>query len=132
MANKLTDGYILIIETDQITGLDLQIQLNGKGFNISKAIKLTDIKDIVDKDRPDLIIASTDIKKNKEDFEKLKKLFIEYNLPIIYISTNLTNRIMKEPELKIIGTFSKPFNTMDIIKFVNKYFEKRDREIEKI
>ena len=130
--DRETDGHILIIETDQITGLDLQIQLKGKGFDISRATRLTDIKDIVDRNRPDLIIASTDIKNNQDDFDKLKKIFIKYNLPIIYISINPINRITKEPELKIIGAFSKPFNTLDIIKFVNKYFEKRDRETKKI
>ncbi|MDP2673242.1 MAG: hypothetical protein Q8O84_05505, partial [Nanoarchaeota archaeon] len=99
----MTDGHILIIETDQITGLDLQLQLKREGFDISKATKLTDIKDIFDRDRPDLIIASTDIKNNQDDFDKLKKLFIKYNLPIIYTSTEPTKRITKEPELKIIG-----------------------------
>ena len=130
--DRETDGHILIIETDQITGLDLQMQLEREGFDIYKATKLTDIKDIVDRDKPDLIIASTDIKNNQNDFSKLKKLFTKYKLPIIYISTNPINRITKEPELKIIGAFSKPFNTLDIIKFVNKYFEKRDRETKKI
>ena len=108
------------------------MQLEREGFDIYKATKLTDIKDLVDRDKPDLIIASTDIKNNQDDFDKLKKIFIKYNLPIIYISINPINRITKEPELKIIGAFSKPFEILDILGLVNKYFEKRDRETEKI
>ncbi|MBI2056803.1 hypothetical protein HYT91_00950 [Candidatus Pacearchaeota archaeon] len=119
-----TNGHILIIETDQITGLDLQLQLKREGFNISKATKLTDIKDIFERGRPNLIIASTDIKNNQNDFEKLKKLFIKYNLPIIHTSTEPTKRITKEPELKIIGVFSKPFDSKKIARFVDNFFNK--------
>mgnify|MGYP001618482250 FL=1 len=113
---------LFIIEHERLIGLDLQLQLEKNGYTVSRPLSLVDSEVIISKDKPDLIIADSAIQQ-QDNFERLKKLFIRHQLPIICIGT-VTNEQMKACDgINIIGTFTKPFDSKKIARFVDNYFD---------
>ena len=81
-----------------------------------------DIEVIIKKDTSNLIIADTGIQQ-QDNFKRVKKLFSRHKLPIIYIGT-IDENVTQDSELNIIGTFSKPFDSKKIARFVDNFFNK--------
>ena len=115
------DKRVFIIEHDRIIGLELQQQLEQNGYTVHRPLSLVDTEAIIVKDTPDLIIADSAIQQ-QNSFERIKKYFSKHQLPVICIGT-VTEEALKECEgINIIGTFSKPFDSKDILALVDKHF----------
>ena len=126
------DKKILILEPERIAGLELQQQLEKKGFSVDRPISLVDTEAAIEKDKPDLVIADTDIKKQNL-FARIKKYFKKLWLPIIWIGTLTHKEAIKESkEINTIGTFSKPFDSKKIVAFIINYFNKTVTYIHKL
>ncbi len=115
------DKRVFIIEHERIMGLELQQQLEQNGYSVHRPLSLVDTEAIIVKDTPDLIIADSDIQQ-QNGFERIKKYFGKHQLPVICIGT-VTKEALKECEgINIIGAFSKPFDSKDILELVDKHF----------
>ena len=117
------DKDILIIEPERIAGLELQLQLEKKGFSVTRPISLIDTEVNIANKKPDLVIADTDIKKQKS-FERIKKYLSKLKLPFIWIGT-LTNKEIKNEsnDVNVIGTFPKPFDSIKVLALIVNYFK---------
>lgn len=115
---------VFIIEHDRVTGLDIQRQLENNGYSVRRPVSFIDTEKIIGKYTPDLVITDSGIQL-QNNFESEKKYFGMHQLPII-----CTGTITKEEEIKaskgikIIGTFSKPFDSKKIAALADKYFSK--------
>lgn len=119
------DKQILIIEPDRLVGLDLQLQLEKKGFSAIRPISLVDTEVILSKNKPDLIIADTSIKK-QNIFSRVKKYLIKYQLPFIWIGALKNKKAEKKRGgINVIGVFSKPFDGSKIVALIVSYFNKK-------
>jgi DNA-binding NtrC family response regulator len=118
------DKKVLILEPERIAGLELQQQLEKKGFSVKRPISLVDAEVVVAKDKPDLVIADTDIKQ-QSIFERMKKHLKKFKLPFIWIGS-FTKKEAKEEGKKtnIIGVFAKPFDSKKIVALIISYFNK--------
>ena len=115
---------ILIIEPERIAGLELQQQLEKKGFSVRRPISLVDAEEIVAQHTPDLIIADIGIKKHNL-FERIKKYFKKFQLPFIWIGTLTKKKSIKESDgINVIGTFSKPFDSTKVVARIVQYFKR--------
>ncbi len=117
---------ILIIERDQITSLDLKHQLTKGGFSVNMLTSFVETELYKENYIPDLIIAFSDMKQ-MEGFENFKTNFAENETPIICIGTisnDETQIVCKE--LNIIGMFTKPFDSKNLITFTKEYFGSKE------
>ena len=123
------DKNILILEPERIAGLELQIQLEKKGFTVSRPISLVDAEVVIAKDKPDFVIADTDIK-TQSLFERIKKYLKKFQLPFIWIGTLTNNEVPKESDgINTIGTFSKPFDSKKVVALIVNYFNKKIKRL---
>lgn len=119
------DKKILIIEQDGLAALDLKHELEKEDFKVSKVRSLEETEEIITNNKTDLIIANTDIK-NHTLYTKIKSLLKKFKLPLIWISSLTKNEMKNDTEgINVIGTFSKPFQSRDIITLIINYFKKK-------
>ena len=122
------DKQILIIEPERLAGLDLQLQLEKKGYSVLRPIYQMDAEAVISKDKPDLIIADTEI--NKNIFDRIKRYLKKYKVPLIWIGNLTTKEVMKKSnEINVIGIFSKPFSSKAIVALVIKYFSGKTNSV---
>jgi len=115
------DKLVFIIEHERLIGLDLQTALENNGYKVFRPLSLVDTETVFSNHTPDLIIADS-ARQRQDNFARVKKLFRSQQLPIICIGT-VTKEAMKECEgINIIGTFTKPFDSKKIVRFVDKFF----------
>ena len=118
----MNNKKVFIIEHERLIGLDLQTALENNGYKVFRPLSLVDTETIFSNDTPDLIIADSAIQR-QDNFARVKKLFSRQQLPIICIGT-VTKEAMKECEgINIIATFSKPFDSKKVARFVDNYFD---------
>jgi DNA-binding NtrC family response regulator len=118
------DKNILIIEPDRIAGLELQLQLEKKGFAVQRPISLVDTEAIIAREMPDLVVADTIIAE-QTFFERIKKYLRKFHTPFIWVGTFVKReKIIQSEDVNLIGTFSKPFDSSKIVARIVKYFNK--------
>lgn len=118
------DKLVFIIEQERLIGLDLQLQLEQNGYTVFRPLSLVDTETIIRHDTPDLIIANASIQR-QDNFSRIKKYFGRQQLPIIFISGQLSDNLTADKKLNIIGTFSKPFDSKEIVALVDNHFGQR-------
>lgn len=109
---------ILIFEQDGILWMDIQEKLKNNGYAVNREISITD------SNIPHLVICDTDTPRRKE-LEKLKNQCRKNEIPIIYLCSEVNDKIIKEREKNVIGIFKKPFNSDTIIELINEYFKNK-------
>lgn len=113
---------IFIIEEDNITSLDLKKKLEKCGYSVNHVTSFVNEDFSLENNIPNLIVAYSDMKQMK-GFDRFKTLFAENKTPIICIGTlsnNETQVVCKE--LNIVGMFTKPFDSKELIAFTDNYF----------
>lgn len=122
---------ILIIEQDGLVALDLKRELEKEDFSVRRANSMVVSEVIIADSNKDLVIASTNIQ-TQSFFDKIKNLLKKCQLPLIWIGTLSTNEAMKESEgINVVGTFSKPFKSKDVVSFIVNYFNKKIKPLYK-
>ncbi len=118
----LKKKYIHIIEKNVIAGLDLKFQLEGLGYMVKQDTFSLEL----DKETrlPDLIISNAAIQ-NQSDFVGLKSLCVETQLPVICVGSDMDEKVVREcVGVNILGKFTKPFDSIEIINLIEGYFNK--------
>lgn len=130
---------ILIFEQDGILWMDIQKKLEYWGYKVYRALALpknsfldyvvpfrnTVLRALsVTNNLPHLVIVDTDIP-HKKELEKLKKQCRKKKLPIIYLTSEMDDKIINERNKNAIGIFKKPFNSDTIIELINEYFKRQ-------
>lgn len=116
---------ILIIEQDGLVALDLKRELEKEDFTVKRANSMIASEIIITNGNKNLVIANTDVQ-TQPFFDKIKILLKKCQLPLIWIGTLSKKEAMKESEgINVIGTFSKPFQSKDVVSFIVNYFNKK-------
>jgi len=113
-----TNKQILILEQDGILWLDIQKKLENSGYTINRGIS------IMESNLPCLVICDTDTPQ-KNELEKLKNNCRKNEIPIIYICSEVNDKMIKEREKNVIGIFKKPFNSNTISELVNEHLKNK-------
>lgn len=137
---KNNNKRILIFAQDDITGMDIQKKLEINSYVINRAYSLpnNNFLDFVipfrnaflralslpNNNLPHLVIVDTDTT-HKKELEKLKKRCRKKKLPIIYLTSEMDDKIINERNKNAIGIFKKPFHTDTIIELINEYFKNK-------
>lgn len=116
---------IFILEQSRIVGLDLKRHLTSRGYVVCEENDFTGLKHIMEQNAPDLIISDASIQQQAE-FQVVKNHFLQKQIPIICIGTETDEQATKDCEgINIIGVFSKPFETSNVIELIDKYLSIR-------
>ena len=116
---------ILIIEQDGLVALDLKRELEKREFTVKTANSIVASEIIIASGNNNLVIANTDVQ-TQPFFDKIKNLLKKCQLPLIWIGTLSKNEAMKDSDgINVIGTFSMPFKSKDIVSFIVNYFNKK-------
>jgi hypothetical protein len=106
---------VLVLEEQSIVAYDIQKQLEKSGCNVLNQKTMTVVLEIISKRMPDIIVGSVGL---------IRKLN-NGNLNIIY--SNSFHRYINSDTVIItlrtghIKRFPKPFDTMEIVDFINNY-----------
>ncbi len=119
--------------------MDIQSKLENHGYVVHRSQTLLNnnfldfvpfrnavlkVLALPNKNMPNLVIVDTDTSNTKE-LEKLKKQCKKKKLPIIYITSEIDDKIISEREKNAIGIFKKPLNTDTIIELITEYFKNK-------
>lgn len=113
-------GNILVIEHNPIVSLYLLKQLENGGY-YTQCVTTPSMVSNMEANKPELIV--TDTPTDSAYFQTLKKNWPGSIFPVICTSNDRTERNAKEKDLKIIGTFLRPFDSIEILNTINRYFE---------
>ena len=122
------ERHILIVEPEHVIALEMQIRLGESGYVVSQSSGLADTRNALLQKAPDLIVADTTIKEDQGGFNELLSLWKKQNVPVIYISTKTQADIVIESGLEVIGVFSKPFSTNELLSLMGIFFKAKVRE----
>ena len=112
------EGLILIMEPERIIGLELQMLLDSNGYAVSQFNTAKSADEFKDKQKVRVIIINID-KAKADDFSYIKNHFSLSEVCVIGLSSS--KHLIKEREgVKFSETFSKPFDSKNILSFVNK------------
>lgn len=114
---------IFILDQNRIVGFDLKMQLENNGYVICRQDSFVDLQLLAGQNAPDLIVSDIGIQQ-QDDFKEVKTIFMQRQLPIICIGTSTNEQATKDCKgINIIGTFSKPFDSKEILELVDQYFD---------
>lgn len=123
---------ILIIEPDGLIALDLKRELEKEGFSVKRANSMVASEIIITNGNKNLVIVNTHVQ-TQPFFDKLKNVLKKCQLPLIWIGTLSNNEALKKSDgINVIGTFSMPFISKDVVSFIVNYFNKKIKPLFKI
>lgn len=120
------EGTIFIMEPERIVGLELQLELENNGFSVFQSHNFKLTGEIKNKDQVKVIIVDID-KVGLTDFTDMTKHFCPSKVSYIGISSG-THAIKEYEGVQLAETFMKPFDSKEIVSFVEKCFHKEDIE----
>ena len=102
---------ILIVEDERVVAMDIHNRLQGMGYGVAaivppgeKAVRKTAEL------RPDLILMDITLGKGIDGVEAANRIHAKYNIPVIYLSSNITEDRMEQiKETSPFGFIIKPF-----------------------
>ncbi|HKC68710.1 MAG TPA: hypothetical protein VKG26_10800 [Bacteroidia bacterium] len=116
---NMKEKHIFIIESEAIVRLDFRLQLENMGYNIHWPIPFTNVKETLSKLKPDLIIIDFDLCR-RGAFLPIREIMSQHQIPIIYLGVNKVEDVNMNSDLNIIGVFSIPYMTVEIVSLVKK------------
>jgi DNA-binding NtrC family response regulator len=105
---------VLIAEHDESSFVLLNVILKGK-FKIIRAVKTEDIKTLIGRYHPDILIIATDMPGFSEQLINLIR-DKGHDLPIVGISDNNLDLVKQKEPMEILdGHLSKPLNIKSLL-----------------
>jgi len=107
---------ILIVEEDMVNGANISLQLTKLGYETSGIVPggeeaLLHIK----QNQPDIILMDIQLKGTLDGIETAKEMQKEFNIPIIYLTTNTNDvHINKAKATNPVTFITKPFKKKDL------------------
>lgn len=120
--------HIVLIEDDRDIVDALQLLLQGKGYTVSTASRVSELDDILEAQIPDLILLDIWVGGNdgREMAKQLKSDERTKAVPIVVLSANLsTPQIAKD--IKADDFVLKPFDVDHLLSVIDKRLRKQQR-----
>jgi hypothetical protein len=110
---------VLVMEEQKITSFDLQVQFEQKGFAIADESEVENLPSATADKTTFFLIASFSLLKQNPEYTFKKRS--EYLKTINHEEYVNTDTLVLSSEMSVLKKFSKPFNAVDIVNFVNDY-----------
>jgi len=107
---------ILVVEEDMVIGANISLQLTKLGYETSGIVPggeeaLLQVK----QNQPDIILMDIQLKGLLDGIETAKEMQKEYNIPIVYLTSNTNNMLInKAKATKPVTFIAKPFKKIDL------------------
>ncbi|GAA4313606.1 hypothetical protein GCM10023149_09430 [Mucilaginibacter gynuensis] len=107
---------ILIVEDEFIEANNLQMILERAGYNVCKLARSVPVAlEIVDSEKPDLVLLDICLKGNQTGID-LAKILREKNIAFVYLSANSDKEILAQAKAtQPYGFLVKPFREKDVL-----------------
>jgi len=102
---------ILIIENEQIIAMDIHNRLLEMGYEVAAIVSSGEEAIVKAPElRPDLILMDIILGKGMDGIEAANRIHAKHNIPVIYLSSNITeNRMEQIKTTNPFGFITKPF-----------------------
>ena len=125
---------ILIVEDDAIEAMDIRINLENMGYDVSGvASSGEEAFQKISENIPDLVLIDIIIKGKLDGVEVAKKIKDEYDLPFIYLTSNSEEKTLEKAKLtEPFGYVIKPFEVTEL-KYnieIGLYKHKMEKKLE--
>ena len=104
--------YVMIVEDEQITALEIQARLKKKGYSVSAiASSGSEALEQAQKFRPDIALMDIHLKGNMDGVQTAERLRRHFDIPVIYISAYADKETLKRA--KLTGPFGYVLKPID-------------------
>jgi PAS domain S-box-containing protein len=112
----MLNSKILIVEDDAIEAMDIKINLENMGYDISAVTSSgEEAFQKISQCRPDLVLIDIIIKGKMNGVEVAQKIKDEYDLPFIYLTSNSEEKTLEKAKLtEPFGYVIKPFDVVEL------------------
>jgi hypothetical protein len=110
---------VLVMEEQKITGFDLQVQFEQKGFAIADESEVENLPSVATDKTTFFLIASFSLLKRNPEYTIEKRS--ETDQTVNYEEYANTDTLVLSSKMSVLKKFSKPFNAVDIVNFVHDY-----------
>ncbi|MCB0594794.1 MAG: response regulator [Lewinellaceae bacterium] len=116
---------ILICEDEEILLTALKFRLQKQGYELFLAVDGKEARDIIQKERPDLIVTDIDVPKiSGMELISLVRNDMEMNVPIIIIAPLENENLILEAMQKGADDFvTKPFKPVELVLRIRRIFQ---------
>ncbi len=118
---------LLVVENDRVTARDLEAILRRRGFDIvGVAYSPNQAIDIVQRDRPDLVILDIQLDSPEDGIELARRFGSQFNLPFIFVTGYSEEAILERARAVQPAAFlRKPFSDAEIAVCLDSVVERR-------
>lgn len=108
--------YILVVEDEMITALDIKLKLEDFGYNVIKTVKSgEEAIEVVKNNALDLILMDITLKGDINGIETTRRIKKDYDIPVIYLTANTNKESIEQAiNTKPEGYIPKPFDVMEL------------------
>ncbi len=107
---------ILVAEDEQIVAIDIHNRLHDMGYGVSAIVSAGE--EAIRKTAelcPDLVLMDITLGKGMNDIEAANRIHAKYNIPVIYLSSNVAEDRMEQIKAtNPFGFITKPFEDRDL------------------
>lgn len=123
---------ILIVEDEAITALDLEMELEDRGFNVVGIVDTgIDAINEASELRPDIVIMDIQLKGEMDGIEAAEKIS-GLDIPIIYLTANGDDStFFNANKSGVYGFVDKPFNISNLVQVIKVVFRRSRIELQK-
>lgn len=112
----MTSAKIMVVEDESIIAKDLQNRLKKLGYLVTDvASSGEEAIHQAAENRPDLVLMDINLKGNMDGVEAARRIYAQYNIPIIYLTAYATNDILERArQTGASGYLLKPFKEKEL------------------
>lgn len=133
----MTKDKILVVEDESIIALDIKNMLIHLGYTVPAVLNCgRDAIQMSKEIRPDLVLMDINIKGDMDGVEAAKRIFLQFNIPVIYITAYSDKKTLKRAvKSNPYGYIPKPFDSLELHTLIaltinshrmKKYFQSDD------
>ncbi|MGB7969880.1 MAG: ATP-binding protein [Methanobacterium sp.] len=125
---------ILIVEDDAIESMDIKINLENMGYEVSAVISSgEEALPMISQHMPDLVLMDIILKGKMNGVEVAQKIKDEYDLPVIYLTSNSEEKTLEKAKLtEPFGYVIKPYDIV-LLRYtieIGLYKHKMEKKLE--
>ena len=125
---------ILIVEDDAIESMDIKINLENMGYEVSAVISSgEEALPMISQHMPDLVLMDIILKGKMNGVEVAQKIKDEYDLPVIYLTSNSEEKTLEKAKLtEPFGYVIKPYDIF-LLRYtieIGLYKHKMEKKLE--
>ena len=125
---------ILIVEDDAIESMDIKINLENMGYEVSAVTSSgEEALPMISQHMPDLVLMDIILKGKMNGVEVAQKIKDEYDLPVIYLTSNSEEKTLEKAKLtEPFGYVIKPYDIV-LLRYtieIGLYKHKMEKKLE--